>query len=301
MITPRLLGSYLDYVLGDSLDLLRLQVVAQGPFFHRPGDGEQLEAVVVKRDNTAFHGRGLSLCVESCRLWRDSLVVEHLDLFFKDLDINPPRLPLDKNAVNARPLRAERSAILCDLRAMVAGITNPDDRAGLQRFNQVLGRHFWILRHELHQGAIPMIRRSSARMIPSSDPDLRAFRVKIPAEALEVGAEVQYEAPEVSSRNVGFGGTRAKMAAQCVSTSFKRGMRSFCQWVKAAEGTQLPRERATLAERYCGNPTAAWLRPETLSVRSPALAPKSDTLNYYPAVMAPTTNCPARMTPSPSA
>ena len=34
---------------------------------------------------------------------RDSRVVQHLELLFKDLDINAPGLPLDKNTVNAPP------------------------------------------------------------------------------------------------------------------------------------------------------------------------------------------------------
>src|SRR5262249_10547540 len=101
-------------------------------------------------------------------------------------------------------------------------------------------------------GRVPFLKRQlggelrlSRRLEPDRDgcdPDLRAFRVQIAAETLEVGTEVQHESPEVSSRKVGFGGTTAKTVAQCASTSFKRGMRSIRQRVKAAEATERPQK-----------------------------------------------------------
>jgi hypothetical protein len=73
------------------------------------------------------------------------------------------------------------------------------------------------------------------------DPDLRAFRVKIAAKTLKVGAEVQYEPAKSLVEECRVRRSQAKTAAQCASTSVKRGMRSVCQRVRAAEGTWRPR------------------------------------------------------------
>jgi len=65
----------------------------------------------------------------------DSRFTQHFDLVFKNLDINAPRLTLDKNAVNTRTLWAERSEDFRDPCAVVAGETDPHESADLQRFN----------------------------------------------------------------------------------------------------------------------------------------------------------------------
>src|SRR5439155_4763234 len=87
------------------------------------------------------------------RAGRDLYVGQHLELVFKDFNISAAGLRLDQNAINARAFRAERSQEFRNLRAVVAGVTDLDDRANFQRFDQVPGRHVQSLLSRLYQGA----------------------------------------------------------------------------------------------------------------------------------------------------
>src|SRR5207237_9493859 len=68
----------------------------------------------------------------------------YFELVVPDFDIDSPRLGLNKHAVDARTLRAERSAVLRNPCAFVAGVADLDHGADLKGFDQVLCRHLQI-------------------------------------------------------------------------------------------------------------------------------------------------------------
>src|SRR5438105_2456093 len=95
-------------------------------------------------------------------------VVEDFELVFPDLDVDGSRLLLNQNAVDAGPLRAERAAVLRDPCTAIPGVEDFHDRADLQRLRQILDCQFQIPPARHDQGATPMMRSNSARMMPSS-------------------------------------------------------------------------------------------------------------------------------------
>src|SRR5262249_18611628 len=104
------------------------------------------------------------------RTWPISRFAQHLELIFPDLD-ELPWLLRHEDPVDPGALRAERPAVFHHLRSVVAGVEDLDDGAVLQRFDQVRGGHRRTpsIPSWRHQGAPPMVRSSSAYMIPASD------------------------------------------------------------------------------------------------------------------------------------
>ena len=92
---------------------------------HNPGEDCEQTAANESRLHGAYHLVDFAwvvsfVCLQLfyrhfTRFVSDSFF-QHLKLVFPDLDVHASRLRLNENAVDASPLRAERSAILRDLR-----------------------------------------------------------------------------------------------------------------------------------------------------------------------------------------